>query len=264
MWIMNTAGKLRFAANLAALSVLLLTLAACDRPSASKQAPLESEVQTFERLAPDCQQAEDCTSVSITREVFAGRPALNAAVSEQLLMQLQGNGEAAPASGATSLEQVADAFIQQAGEVAGISAARWQLSGDAKKLARHGNLLTVTISSYMYSGGAHGIPATHWLNWDLAADKAVTLADLIQPGQEQAFWKLAEEAHRNWLESQKLGDDFRENWPFAHSEDFRLTGEGLKLLYGVYTIAPYSMGEVELMVPRAQLGEIVRAGYLSE
>ncbi|MFV8781054.1 DUF3298 domain-containing protein [Microbulbifer sp. SA54] len=239
-----------------------LVLVACEKADSAKQVPLTSEVKILELRAPDCGRDEDCPSVAITREVFAGQPALNEAIQRQLLHQLQGNGDESGASGGGSLEDVAKAFIAEAAQAADVSAAQWDLSAEAKILNRRGNLLTVEISTYIYSGGAHGMPAMHWLNWDLAADSEVTLDDVIKPQQKEAFWALVEAAHKHWLEKQKADDDFRNNWPFARTENFRFDDEGMVFLYGVYTLAPYSSGFVELNVPRGELDKVILDTYL--
>ncbi|QIL90353.1 DUF3298 domain-containing protein [Microbulbifer harenosus] len=263
---MDTLNRLGMQSRLATTTAVLwalLALIACDKREPARAAPLASNVETREWRTPGCDAEERCTSVVIKREVFAERPALNDAVRVQLLEQLQGNGEA-PGSTASNFEQVAKAFIADAAEASEISSAAWQLTGDAKKLALHDNLLTVAISSYIYSGGAHGMPVTHWLNWDLAENRQVALADVIAPGAEERFWSLAQTAHKQWMEAQEVDVDFRENWPFVRSDDFRLTDSGLKLLYGVYTLAPYSMGEIELTLPREKLTGLLREPYLSE
>ncbi|WP_158681627.1 DUF3298 and DUF4163 domain-containing protein [Microbulbifer pacificus] len=262
MTIYNTAGKARFLGSLA-LFTMLLNLAACEK-SVSVTGPLASKMEIQEWRAPDCKPEEDCTSVVVKREVFTERPALNDAVLRQLIEQLQGNGEAPAAPGDTSLAQVAQAFIDDAAEVSDISSARWQLTGDAKKLAQRDNLLTMAVTSYIYSGGAHGMSVTRWLNWDLNEDHPVALADVIKPGAEAEFWARARTAHGEWLDTQSMDADFRQNWPFVHSDDFRLTEDGLVLLYGVYTLGPYSMGEIELTLPWTQLADVVREHYLPE
>ena len=106
------------------------------------------------------------------------------------------------------------------------------------------------------------MPVSHWLNWDLAADTEVKLADVIRPGQDEAFWKKAEAAHQLWLDAQNADEDFRQNWPFDRTEDFRLSDKGLVLLYGVYTLGPYSMGQVELTIPNENLAGTLREAYL--
>ncbi|WP_078085321.1 DUF3298 and DUF4163 domain-containing protein [Microbulbifer mangrovi] len=254
--------KLFSKAALISLS-LALALAGCEKETAKAPAELASKIETLEMRAPNCPSADECTVVNIRREVFADQPALNDAIYEQMLRQLQGNGEP-DADPQDSLEKVAQKFIDEAASVSDISAAQWRLDGDAKKLARYGDLLTITVNSYLYTGGAHGMPVARWLNWDLAQERRVSLADVLEPGQEEAFWKLAAAAHQQWLDTQKTDEDFRQNWPFAHSDDFKLDHNGLELLYGVYTLGPYAMGEVKLSVPREKLKGVVRDNYLSQ
>lgn len=239
-------------------------LAGCGQSSDQQPVQVQAETETLELRAPNCPQEASCTTVTIKREIYAQRPALNQSVKEVLLDQLQGFREAGEASVGTSLEQVAQDFINEAEKVAEMSAANWQLNGEVKTLARTGDLLTVAISSYIYSGGAHGMPVTQWLNWDLATDTEVKLADVIAPQQENAFWQLAQAEHQQWLEEMSADEGFRQNWPFQRSEDFRFTQDGLVLRYGVYTLGPYSIGEVELVLPRKKLTGLLKASYLPQ
>ena len=239
-------------------------LAGCGPGAGKQSAPLETETETLELRAPNCSKEEGCTTVTIKREIYAQHAELNQTLNKMLLDQLQGFGEAKTTTDNTSLEQVAQDFIAEAGKTSGMSSANWQLNGEVKTLARTGDLLTVAISSYTYSGGAHGMPATQWLNWDLAADSEVKLSDVIAPQQETAFWQLAQAEHQEWLEAMSADEGFRQNWPFQRSEDFRFTQEGLVLRYGVYTLGPYSMGDVELVLPREKLTGLIKAPYLMQ
>ncbi|MBN8429296.1 DUF4163 domain-containing protein [Microbulbifer salipaludis] len=245
------------------VTVILLVISAvsgCEKENSEPAAALNSEAEALEMLAPNCASPEDCTSVSIRREVYIDHPALNDAVYEQLLQQLQGDVDSSTPS-LDSLDKVAQKFIDDAADVADMSAARWELNGDTKMLARRGDVLTIVISSYVYSGGAHGMPVRHWLNWDLAKQSKLSLADVIEAEKEDEFWQAAEEAHRQWLDAQGADADFRQNWPFARSSDFRMTDDGLELLYGVYTLGPYSMGEVTLTLPMEKIAGLLRAPY---
>lgn len=244
-----------------------LLLAGCDRQIQTAAAP-DSHRETLERRTPGCSENgennnKECASVTVEWEVFKGRPALNNAIRERLVRQLRGNGEEGQSM--DSLEAVADAFLAEAARSpAATSAARWQLTGEAKRLSQRGDLLTVAIHSYTYTGGAHGLPVTRWLNWDLAVDKPVSLQQLLQPGRGEDFWRRAEEAHRRWLEKQDADGDFRRIWPFQKTADFRFDGDGMVLLYGVYQLAPYASGQVELAVPWKELRGVVRSEYLPE
>lgn len=244
-----------------ATSLLFVSgIAGCGNEKSSAPEKLNSKVETLELHAPNCSSPDECTSVMIRREVFADRPALNDAIYEQLLKQLQGNGESGTAP-LDSLDKVAQKFIDDAAAESGISAAHWELNGDAKKLMRRGDVLTIAVNSYLYTGGAHGMPVSRWLNWNIAEQKQLALSDVIASGKDQEFWEAAEEAHKQWLDSQKVDPDFRNNWPFARTEDFKLTDEGIVLLYGVYTLGPYSMGEVELTLPREKISGLLRETY---
>ncbi|MBB3062659.1 DUF3298 and DUF4163 domain-containing protein [Microbulbifer rhizosphaerae] len=255
-----------------AILAILLSLAGCDRGRESQSdspenrppiGKLKSKRETFERQASGCTEKEECASVSITREVFEQRPALNRVVLQQMIHQLQGNGE--DQTSANSLEELADNFLAEAAKGHGESSARWQLTGEAKRFARRDDLLTVEINSYIYTGGAHGMPAIRWLNWDLAADEEVPLDQVIREGQENDFWGEARGAHRRWLDEQPgTNREFRETWPFRRSNNFRFDDQGLVLLYNVYALGPYVLGPVELTIPWKDLRGIVHEQYLPE
>lgn len=263
----HTSPTLSSLSGVVALSALLLVTGCDNRDTGADdktQAPavLQSQQETLERQAPGCGENEDCASVSIAYELFENQPGLNDAIREQLIEQLQGFSDGD--SAADSIAAAADNFLKGAAELPeGASSARWQLQGDSKLLAQHGNLATIEISSYAYTGGAHGIQATHWLNWDLETNKPVALEQIIKPGRETVFWDLARTAHERWLSEQSnIDDDFHQIWPFQKTSDFRFDDKGLILLYGVYTLGPYAMGETQLALPREQLRGVVLDKYL--
>ncbi|SDK54138.1 DUF3298 and DUF4163 domain-containing protein [Microbulbifer yueqingensis] len=268
-----------YRSHVAALALLsiLASLPACDRaqpPSAGDQAAgsrasapanseLTSELETFERQAENCTGDQECASVSVTREVFAQRPALNRAVMRRLLVQLRGESEGGNEGAAGNLEEIARQFLAEAAEVAEVSSAGWLLSGEARRLDRRGNLLTVEINSYRYTGGAHGMPSVEWFNWDLAADKHIPLRELIAGGAEQVFWERAREAHGRWLEQQsEMDPGSGEIWPFQRTGNFRFGDDGLVLLYDVYALGPYAMGPVKLTIPWQELRGVIDDRFL--
>ncbi|WP_051687216.1 DUF3298 and DUF4163 domain-containing protein [Microbulbifer sp. HZ11] len=256
--------KARARGTLIMALTLALILGGCEqgkeRDKSRAPATLASQVESLEMFEPNCASPDKCASVAIQREVFSDQASLNDAVYRQLLTQLQGFGESSEAP-LDSLEKVAQKFLDDAAAVTIPSAAQWQLTGNAKKLSRRDDVVTIEIDSYLYTGGAHGMPVSRWLNWDLANESQLALNDVLVPGQEDAFWKLAEAAHDEWLKSQQVNEDFRQNWPFSRTEDFRLTNDGLVLRYGVYTLAPYSMGEIELTIPPAKLKAVLRERF---
>lgn len=262
----------RITAGFIAVLAALTILHGCERERPARvetaaRAPasgaLKSERETFERFGSNCPDRDDCSSVSVTREVFEQQPALNKIIREQLLAQLQGNEQVQETT--DSLDEIADQFLAEAAEVERISSARWQLSGTAERVARRDDLLTVEIKTYRYTGGAHGIPSVEWLNWDLSTGERLSLQQVIAAGQQEKFWELAEAAYQRWLDQQSGTDaEYGDTWPFQRSEDFRFNDDGLVLRYGVYALGPYAMGPVQLTIPWQELRGVIRDRYLPQ
>ncbi|MFP1681741.1 RsiV family protein [Alloalcanivorax sp. C16-1] len=222
-------------------------------------AKLTHQMETLERRPQGC-DGDDCPHFEVRLQVYEGQPELNAAVRRQLTSQLVVTSEN-PAS-PDSLEAAAEQFLSTAAGVSGEGSHGWELTGETRQLGRWKDLVTIAISSYEFTGGAHGLPVTRWLNWDLGENHAVPLGRLIESGQESAFWNAAERAHARWVEKQAPDDaGFREDWPFQQSESYRLTPAGVVLHYDVYSIAPYAMGQPELTVPWKDLEGVIRPRY---
>ncbi len=235
-----------------------------DTPAtAAPEEKLETRTETLRRSAHNC-SGDDCAKVAVDLELYDGHPALNQAVRRRLVRQLAGGGDDQEAPPAT-LEEAAERFLATAAKIPGEGARGWELSGETRQLGRWKDLLTVAIDSYEFTGGAHGLPVTRWLNWDLTAHQPVTLGQVIRPGQEDAFERAARRAHDRWLEKEVDSDqDFREAWPFQETSDFRFTRKGLLLHYDVYSIAPYVMGQPVLQLPWKDLDGVIRETYLPD
>ncbi|MEE2869056.1 MAG: RsiV family protein, partial [Pseudomonadota bacterium] len=76
------------------------------------------------------------------------------------------------------------------------------------------------------------------------------------------FWALARDAHTQWLDQQKLDQNFRDSWPFDQTDQAYFSEQGLVLLYNVYHIAPYAMGQPELTLRYDALEGVIRDTYL--
>lgn len=104
------------------------------------------------------------------------------------------------------------------------------------------------------------MPGRGFINYSRKLDKVLTLQDMLVPGQEDTFWKTVEESHRAWLISVGMDKDaeFIKTWPFKQSPHVALTYGAVVVKYEVYTIAPYSMGHVELKIPYPRLNGVLK------
>jgi hypothetical protein len=140
----------------------------------------------------------------------------------------------------------------------------WSSYLQAKLRDQHRNILVVELSSYLYVGGAHGMPGRGFINYDSKRDRELRLEDLLIPGQEGNFWRTARQAHQRWLVENEHDQDaaFLEFWPFQQTANVALLKDSVLLKYDVYSIAPYSSGHPELFIPNEQLKGIVKAKHL--
>ena len=109
---------------------------------------------------------------------------------------------------------------------------------------RGGDLLSVTMSSYGYWGGAHGGAATRYMNFDLGAGRFFTLNDLTDdPAALRAA--VAEE-----ILAQIGGQGVDEGYFPGYEETIRAKEDfnagfdetGVTVVFDEYEIAPYAAG----------------------
>jgi hypothetical protein len=234
-----------------------------DKPATSKKATtpqtLEGVVHTLEKTDEQC-DADGCPKVNLQWLTFKSQTELNDAITQHLASMLIQDEDNATHN--VTIESLADAFLQDASDMAMASKQSWELSATVEKQGRRGDLVTLSMETYEYTGGAHGMPSVQYFHWDLAKQQKVALNDLLVPGQQSAFWEKARQQHSVWLDKKSLDQAFRDSWPFDKTDDVFFTDKGLVLQYNVYHIAPYAMGQPTLTIPYADLEGILRGAYL--
>ena len=89
-------------------------------------------------------------------------------------------------------------------------------------------------------GAAHGMYANRFINYSLRNNQILTLASIMKPGYEQKLTEMLREKLAGY------DDIMVERNQIGIPAQFRVTPEGLTFVYGVYEIAPYSSGEIEV------------------
>lgn len=117
------------------------------------------------------------------------------------------------------------------------------------------NRLTIAVTHYYYSGGAHGNYATGYFSYDTGKRKAIKLSDLLKPGYHKVLERALNRAARQRAglkPSEPINSAyFVESVP--PTENFYPTGKGLVFSYPPYEIASYADGQVELFVSFEEL-----------
>ncbi|MBP6017939.1 MAG: DUF3298 domain-containing protein [Burkholderiaceae bacterium] len=210
----------------------------------------------WEHSKPGCKG--ECPTITLDSLVFPGIPRLTELVDHALSV----------------MTGIDDGSVQPYSTVAGYQDYFWQTAAprdstvlSAKTRYRNRHLTVVELNSFQYfTGAAHGISATQFLNWNNDDQKVLGLAQILQTGQHDAYIQALRQAHALWLSSNPDATRdpaaYARMWPFQPSENFGFTDQGLVVKYDSYQIAPYSSGQPELLIPYGQLQGIVRPEYL--
>lgn len=100
-------------------------------------------------------------------------------------------------------------------------------------------------------GAAHGMYATHYINYSINGHRIVGLADLMKKGYEKPLLDMLRE---KLSEEPDLVDDIN---AVTLPSTFRITPAGLKFMWGLYEIGPYSSGEIEVQLDTYEVIELL-------
>ena len=216
---------------------------------------LEVDEIRWKREKPDCR--EQCPSIDVQTVAFPGDATLTAFVDHAL---------AAMTGLDTNVRLPYSTLAEFEPYYWRTARPRDQTVLRAEVLRQTGALVVLELDSYLFTGGAHGIPATQYVNWDRAAARALSLDDLLEPGRRDDYVAALRRAHARWLESNPDAQDdpaaYDKLWPFVPTANTALTEQGLTVKYDAYSIAPYSHGQPELIIPYPELRGILRPAYL--
>lgn len=157
----------------------------------------------------------------------------------------------------TDLYQV---FQQDAKEYRPIG---YTASAETYYVGQRNNLVSFIQSFEYYSGGAHGIHHHQHLNIDIEKQKVIVLDDLIRPEDQPRVADLLWQAYQASLvrENGESEEAFIERSDFFVPDNFYFSGVGIHFIYPLYSLAPYAVGEVELLVRYEELKSLINPDY---
>ncbi|WP_455591157.1 DUF3298 domain-containing protein [Bacteroides sp.] len=115
------------------------------------------------------------------------------------------------------------------------------------------NLLIYRIDYNEYTGGAHGIYMTTYLNMDLINLRPIRLDDIFVDDNKDALtdllWNqlMADHGAKTREELEDMG--YGSTGEIAPTENFYLEKDGITFFYNVYDITPYAMGTIQVKLP---------------
>ena len=159
-----------------------------------------------------------------------------------------------------SLELLADDFIVEYG-----SQCPYKFNVDSSVLLNKPNLLTLCISDFRYTGGAHEVFYNHYLVFNPEIGRQLNLNDIFVSGFESHLNKLIDAKYRKIYgitKYEKLDDDHRLYNNYIHfNNNFGLTNTGIIFHYNIYEIAAFSNGQTTISFPFSELSNILKPKY---
>lgn len=129
----------------------------------------------------------------------------------------------------------------------------YQKKIETKAIRYEGSLLTYQINYDEYTGGAHGIYMTTYLNIDLNTLTPIRLDDLMVEEYEEAltdllwFQLMADNQVESRQQLEEMG--YATTGELTPTDNFFFTEKGITFHYNVYDITPYVMGPIQITVP---------------
>lgn len=221
-----------------------------------KVAGLEVEKIQWQGTKPGCKG--QCPTIDIDSVGFPGIPKLTALV-DHVLAYMTGVDPGRPRPYQT-LSEYTQYFWQTAQ-----SRDSTIFKASVKDVSPRIIAIELHTGQYL-TGAAHGIPATQYLNWQRDRERVLALDEALLPNQHPAFVEALRRAHQAWLtrneDAQRDRAAYDRMWPFQESDNFALTREGVVVKYDAYSIAPYSHGEPELLIPYTELHGVLRPEFM--
>lgn len=136
-------------------------------------------------------------------------------------------------------------------------------SGETYYLGQRNHIVSFSQNFYHYSGGAHGIGQTNYLNVDINKQAIITLDDLVSQKNQAKLREILWESYKNERldENGKFEESFMTHTDFFIANNFYFTPNGVTFVYPVYALGPYVEGEIEIFAGFEQLKDLISPDY---
>ncbi|GAA4295140.1 DUF3298 and DUF4163 domain-containing protein [Aestuariibaculum suncheonense] len=128
----------------------------------------------------------------------------------------------------------------------------WEAQIDGEVIFQSPEVISISITSYMNTGGAHGTVHISFLNFDPTTGKRFENEVLFK--NQETFKALAK---RYFDESIEDKAQLFEPETFQLAQTIGFSEEGLILLYNTYEIASYSAGIIEYTIPAEKVNDVL-------
>ncbi|WP_299777501.1 DUF3298 and DUF4163 domain-containing protein [uncultured Formosa sp.] len=125
------------------------------------------------------------------------------------------------------------------------SAQEWEVQIDGEVMFKSPEVISISLTSYTNTGGAHGILVITFLNFNAQTGELIKNEQLFK--NEERFTEFANPYFNDEIAEKK--DMYLDTENFVLPQNIGYSEDGLILLYNTYEIAPYTTGITEFVIP---------------
>ena len=132
-----------------------------------------------------------------------------------------------------------------------------EMVGEFEIKTNERNILSLTLTVYAFTGGAHGMTIVKALSFDVTTGQQYELKDLFKPDSDYVtvLSKIIEQKIKDW-EIQLL-EPFTQIRP---DQDFYFADHSLVIYFQLYEITPYAWGFPYFPIPILDIQDIIQPG----
>lgn len=129
----------------------------------------------------------------------------------------------------------------------------WEAQIDGELMFQSDEIISISITSYINTGGAHGNLNITFLNFNAKTGDLIPVNELFN--NLEAFKKVVKPYFLRSIKDKEVTTNKIEG--FTLPKNIALNDEGIILLYNPYEIAPYSTGIIEFIVPFEEINSFL-------
>lgn len=235
--------------NVLYYSLIFLLLFNCQDETA-----LEFEPSTFEN-----QSCVGCPEISIQIPKALGSAkiskTINTALEEELISLLSFDEEIEISTLNDALKSFENGYLELKQQF-NDEPTGWEAKIEGTISYEDANYITISLDSYIFTGGAHGYSSNRFLNFNKQKGIELNNEDLFKNVKNFSdFAEIAFRKKENIPTNQSInysGLMFEQD-RFYLPENIGFTDDGLKLLYNVYEVASFADGNIEMVLPYSEI-----------
>lgn len=132
-----------------------------------------------------------------------------------------------------------------------------EMVGEFEIKTNERNILSLTLTVYAFTGGAHGMTIVKALSFDVTTGEQYELKDLFKPDSDYVtvLSKIIEQKIKDW--DIQLLEPFTKIRP---DQDFYFADHSLVIYFQLYEITPYAWGFPYFPIPILDIQDIIQPG----